>query len=400
MIFFFRWAERADHLVDHGWIAVRTPLLKRVIKREEQAVCLSIPRHASPRQLFDLLWTNEIRAHILETTLDQLQSSTAMTIRPEEVSKYWGMVCIFAVYGGRSIRQFFATGDHLIQYPGRQHSLGRSRFLFIGNHLYYSIPTIHQLLQASFSRHLLPGTHVCVDEIRVKCKNRSCPDLKFNTSKADRWAMEFISLHDLSGYLLAFTPPHCTETPFEALISLSRQISSTGRVHHVVADTRFSNVKQAKALLRMGLRCTLACQKDRPQYLFQQGLGRDIAQGRTEVASKGELVAATTKSNKAVNIISTNFTLSEQAQASAKERRALLTLYDETKRPADHFQQLYAAFHFDHRHQRWEANLLTAWFEYAVTNAYIIHKLMSSSPLTHEKFVEDLGISLLSAPHQ
>jgi len=157
-------------------------------------------------------------------------------------------------------------------------------------------------------------------------------------------------------------------------------------------------VDQAKALYAHGLYCTLACRADRPQELWKEGLARDLADGRTEVAFNGNIVASSTKSKKVVNIISTSFTVSSVEETTVANRRSLLHHYDTTKSPADVFQHLCSTIYYDHCHSEWTVTLLLGWFQFSLTNAYILHKLRTKTPLTHRAFVEHIGISLLSKP--
>jgi hypothetical protein len=106
-------------------------------------------------------------------------------------------------------------------------------------------------------------------------------------------------------------------------------------------------------------------------------------------------------SQKKVNIISSWWKVSEQGRnATYQERRVPLHHYDETKAYADRFQQLWAATHFRHKHHHWESNLLVGWFEFSITNAYILHQLLHKNHLSHRDFLISVGTAFLANPIQ
>jgi len=240
-----------------------------------------------------------------------------------------------------------------------------------------------------------------VDEIRIGCKSKHCPYIKFNPKKADRWAIESLSLHDNSGYLFDFTSPSSSITPFNALLFFGNHLTSIRPGYEITADTRFSNMEQATQLLEKGVFCTLVCKASSPTPLFKDGLALNLPKPWAAAATNGALIATTIWSQKKVNVISSWWKVSERdTKASYKDRRIPLQHYDHTKAYADTFQQLWAAAHFAHKHQRWESNLVVGWFEFAITNAYIRYRTLHGDQLSHEQFLLQVGEAWVTNPMQ
>jgi len=261
----FRRKEREVHLAALGWNYVATPHFKCSIQHVETAQPINIHWKADAQQLLDHLWTKEIWANIEEMTQCSPEGQGKKLITGEEICRYFGMIAIFSIYNCCDIKQYFHEGEGTINYPGKQNALGQSRFFNIGKHLRFHITTLHKLLHQSFSAHLIPGTYLTVNEIRIKCYKEGCPFIHYNPLKADKQALESLSLHDQSGYLLAFTHPCEDITPYKALLSLCGTVRRSGRAHHIMADRKFSSVHQAETLDARGFYFTLACQADRPK---------------------------------------------------------------------------------------------------------------------------------------
>jgi len=114
-----------------------------------------------------------------------------------------------------------------------------------------------------------------VDEVRIGCKIKECPYQTYNSSKADNWAIESLSLHDASGYLISFTHPGDKDMPFKALLHLGQVWPQQDE--HITSQQTQDSPTSSKP--KLGLHCTLACKADRPTYLFNEGLKKDLPVG-------------------------------------------------------------------------------------------------------------------------
>jgi len=360
---------------------------------------MDIPRGATPGQLALLMWTPTILRHIWAHTHPHLTSKDCPRLDQADLSRYFGMLLIFCCYPARTLHAYFNMGQGRMLRPGSEDFLSRNAFTALNAALHFDKTTIHSLLCTSFQHHLLPSTSTCVDEVRIGCKNVHCPCVKFNPRKADRWALESLSLHDRSGYMYHFYPTSSSITPFNAILEFGSKLARLCPGFEITADSRFSSLNQATKLLEKGVYCTLACKANHPKDLFKSTLAKDLKKPHAAAATNGSVIATTMWSQKKVNIISSWWSVSEQlVHTGYHDRRIPLHHYNNTKTYADTFQQLYAAYHFKHKHQRWECNHLIGWFEFAITNAYILHRLLHGDVLSHLDFLVQVGKSLLAHP--
>ena len=58
------------------------------------------------------------------------------------------------------------------------------------------------------------------------------------------------------------------------------------RQYHIYADSFFGSEQVAKRLINCGVRFSLCCQKNRPSYLFDQGLHKNLEKGKWKSRKK------------------------------------------------------------------------------------------------------------------
>jgi hypothetical protein len=77
------------------------------------------------------------------------------------------------------------------------------------------------------------------------------------------------------------------------------------------------------------------------------------------------------------------------------ERSPVLDHYDETKRAADQFNQVWHNFHFDHSHNELTQSLVIGWLEWGLTNCYFVYHYFRKDTAKHRKFLWELSEALL-----
>jgi hypothetical protein len=82
------------------------------------------------------------------------------------------------------------TEGIVISYPEKGAQLGRDHWFALSNGIDFDPAIVHQKLIALYQRHVVPGFHVTVDEIRIPCHHEACPFKNHNRDKPDIWAVE------------------------------------------------------------------------------------------------------------------------------------------------------------------------------------------------------------------
>lgn len=344
------------------------------------------------------MWDKAIFGYLRNETNRQNSGQDVDKISIQELCRFFGQEIIFMVYGLSEIHDLWARGKYAFQYAGKEAGLPRSRWQWINSHMKFSAKTLQQKLLLLWQHHAIPSTLLTCDESRIPAKQKEEKLIEFNPKKPARWALQSYTLTTQERYLFDFTLPK-EMTGFDALQHLASNIQNTAHQHHITADTHFSNGDQAAKLLDKGVLCTLCCQEtSKPTGLFKNGLCEGLPQWKSRFAKKEKLVAATLFRKKKINLITTWFELLSATKSGAAERRVLIDHYDATKRSTDNFNQLVSAYHNWHRHADVKNNLLAGWFEYAITNAYILYKNTVNKPLSHKRFLLAVSESLLLSP--
>jgi hypothetical protein len=238
-----------------------------------------------------------------------------------------------------------------------------------------------------------------VDELRIPVQHESCPFKNHNVKKPDPWAIESKSLHANNGFLLDFTFPLVEKplTPKEAVFDFAKYLNATGRKHHMVMDSNFLGALDLLELKRNGVLATASCKRDRPSWIWKNGLEKELPFTYTRVVSSAHMVCVATNNQGIPKLASTLFhAVDDEENYTHEERRTLLALYDSLKDRADKFGQLYKAqFPLGH-HQSWNCMLLVGWFYFTLTNAFILYCTKYDN-LTHKEFVYQIAMNLLEA---
>lgn len=315
-----------------------------------------------------------------------------------EMCRFFGQHIICAALHLPSARDLWREHDFTIWYEGKEFGLGCHHWEEINSHLTFEPKVLRDMLVTLFQSHMTPETNLSCDETRIRAHHEGAPEVEFNPKKPERWAVQLYSLNLSNKYLYNFTVPK-EMTAFQALKYFTNKLSTTGNVHHITADSHFSNAAQAQALMDTGIFCTLCCKADSaPRALFSTGLAQGLPQWKSRFARKGALIAACLHRKKKVCLISSWYRLQDTEKSGAAERRVLIDHYDDTKRYTDQFNLLVGNYYTPHRHRDVNANMLLGWFEFALTNAYILYTEYADKPVSHRDFLLSISQSLLKFP--
>jgi hypothetical protein len=195
-------------------------------------------------------------------------------------------------------------------------------------------------------------------------------------------------------------------TPKQAAFKLLEYVHSLNSYHHVFLDSNFFNLIDISLATERfkKIKITASVKKNCPSWLFADGIGSNLPSPYTRIAQSENtpsLVAASTHSNKIINLISNGFGVQDitEGQPDAKERRLMLETYDEHKGYTDQFDHLVSSYEITHRWKCDQMNLLMGWFQYALTNAYIIYINQIKDPETHKNFLIQVAKEFLETEY-
>jgi hypothetical protein len=296
------------------------------------------------------------------------------------------------------MQMLWTTSPISITYPNKENGLWKNHWFAVSANLSFDSKYVHDALVERFKLHLVPGYNVTVDEIRIPCAHEGCPFKNHNRAKPDVWAIESKSLHAENGYLLDFVYP-CQDnppTPSEALFQFAEWLKTTQRRHHLVADSNFLSALDLAKLDAMGFEATISCKSTRPSFIWRDGLAQKIPSGYSRVASSERFCCVCTHNKGTPKIASSLcYAVDDKSRSEVKERRDLLSIYDNLKGKADHFGQLYKGQYPIGTHENWLVVLLTGWFYFSLTNSYILYSTKRDD-LTHKEFVFKVAEKLLA----
>lgn len=347
----------------------------------------------SPVQYMEALFHIDVIAHICEKTPVFLLGNKKRKLTPTDFYKFLGLELMRGYIGITNIEHMWSEGEIQILYPGKEEQLSKNYWFAISNGLDFDTDFVHTALITLFQLYLVPGYHVTVDEIRIPCHHEGCPFKNHNRDKPDIWAIESKSLHADNGYLLDFINP-CQEkvpTPHDSVMLFTNYLKSTERAHHIVADSNFLSALDLLELWDKGFEATISCKRNRPSFIWQDGLAKDLPKGYSRVASSERICCVCTHNQGKPKIATTLcYAIEDKDRADVKDRRDVLKIYDEHKGKADQFGHLFKSGYPMGHHQNWQTSLLIGWFYFSLTNAYILYSMRNTS-LTHKEYVYEIA---------
>jgi len=353
-----------------------------------------------PVEYMDALWNIDIIQHICDSTEALKVDGRYFKLTPLDFRRFLGVELMRGISGIRNIETFWHTDSSkkfTVDYPGKDNQISKNRWFAISNGVDFDPALVHEMLIALYKFHLVPGYNVTIDELRIPITHESCPFQCLNRDKPDIWAIESKTLHAENGYLLDFINPcqHKVPTPKESVFQFANWLKTTGRHHHLIADSNFLSALDLLDLYDMNIEGTISCKSTRPSFIWKKGLAHKIPKGYSRVASSERLCCVCTRNKGTPKIASTLcYAIDDENRSEVKERRDLLTIYDDLKRKADHFGRLYKAqFPIGH-HMNWLISLLIGWFYFTLTNAFILFS-MRNAGVTHEEFVFQIALKYM-----
>lgn len=381
-----------------GWEGIRNPILKPVQPRVEEPQWVNLPRTNEPRKIFDCMWNEGIFRYLCSETNRQNSDEKFDHVTLDEMCRFFGQHIVLAALQLPVARDLWTTTPFEISYLGKECGLSRDRWEVINSHVTFNPSSLRDKLVTSFQHYIIPGTFLTCDESRIRAHHKDANEVDYNPTKPERWAVQSYSFNLSNHYLYDFTVPK-EMTAFQALRKFANTASTSGRVHHITADSHFSNGTQAEALLLKDIHFTLCCKTDAaPSGLFNKGLAEGLPKWKSRFAKKGKLVAACLHRKKKVCLISSWYTIKNAEKSGAADRRVIIDHYDNTKRETDQFNHLVGNYHTHNKHRNVKTNMLLGWFEWALTNAYVLYVNCVKQPVDHRAFLFAVSESLLKFP--
>jgi hypothetical protein len=371
----------------------------RNVLSEQSTIFLHVRGLTTPVQFLQLMW-NSVESYLVRKNRDldifvnnHRSLPTKLTI--SSLRKFFGTSIMQGATGATSTDLLYAKTGVRIEFPGKDEQLPQKAFGMLGKNLEFDLSEVHSLLIYNFKYHISPGHFLTIDEARVRETRFSSEFKTFNPNKPARWAVESKTLSDSTMYLIDFIDPttNSKPTPSEAAFQFLQWLNSSNTYHHVCVDSNFFNlddIRRATTSFKR-IKVTASVKKVRPSFLFKDALNVDLPPGKTRVAASNEiphLVAASTHSNKIINLVSNGFQVCNinEGDIVPAERRMMLDTYDTHKGYTDQFDHLVSNYEISHRWKTDKMNLLMGWFQYALTNAYIIYINSVEDPITHRNF--------------
>lgn len=373
------------------------PVFVRNMKESKEDVPRFISNFREPVQFLQCLWTHEIMEHICEETGVFKCDKKDCRLPVNDLKVFLGMELIRGISGIRNVKYLFGADGITLDFPHKEKCMTRNYWFAVSSALSFDALFVHTSLVERFKSHLVPGDHLCVDELRIPIQHQSCPFKNHNVKKPDPWAIESKSLHANNGFLLDFVFPLVDKppTPREAVFEFACYLRNTGRKHHLVMDSNFLSALDLLQLKEKSILATVSCKRDRPSWIWKDGLEKDLPFTYTRVASSTHMCCVATNNQGIPKLATTLFhAVDDEENYESSQRRSILNLYDSLKDRADKFGQLYKAQFPSGHHKSWNTTLLVGWFYFALTNAYILYSTKYDD-LTHKQFVFQIANNFL-----
>ena len=354
-----------------------------------------------PVEYLETLWTDEILQSICDETGILEIDQKSFKLVPLDLKRFFAVELMRGIIGIRNVETLWHTDNTkniTVNYPFKEKQISKNLWFAISNRLDFNVDNIHYMLIDRFKMHLVPGYNVTIDELRIPINHQNCPFKNHNRDKPDVWAIESKSLHAENGYLLDFINPCQNKLPTtkESIFQFANWLKTTGRLHHIVADSNFLSALDLLTLYDMNLEATVSCKATRPSFIWKKALSEKIPRGYTRVASSQRLCCVCTRANGKPKIASTLcYAIDDEDHSEVGERRDILRIYDDFKRNADQFGRLYKCQFPIGKHMNWLTALIVGWFYFALTNAFILYS-MRVEGITHEEFVYEIALKYMS----
>ena len=131
------------------------------------------------------------------------------------------------------------------------------------------------------------------------------------------------------------------------------------------------------------------------QEVFSKGIKKSVTDGRTHCAKFKDYLCVTTESRKKVSIITNIFNVEPCKELKKINSRKVLTFYDDHKRKADQFNQLYIHYLSSHKHKEFEATVLSSFIMMIITNAFLVFQELEDNSLNHKQFLLSISEDLI-----
>lgn len=350
----------------------------------------------APIDYFNSLFTDDIIAHICKNTGDFKLNGKRSVLSPNDLRKFFALELMRGIIGVRNVKHMWSSKGIVIDYPQKEHSLGKNHWFAISSSLNFDPTYVHEKLNERYQHHVVPGFDVTIDEVRIPSHHYMNPKKNHNRDKPDIWAIESKTLHADNGYLVAFTNPVVDKplSPSEAVFEFSDYLRTTGRRYNLVMDSNFLSALDLPKLNAIGLEGTISCKYNRPSWIWKDGLAHRLPKSYTRVASSPRLCCLATH-NKGTPKIATTLCYARENKncIDVKQRRDVLRYYDNFKGKADYFGHLYKSqFPIGH-HKNWLTCLICGWFYFTVTNSYLLYSARFDH-LNHKEFLLKLSEEL------
>lgn len=387
----------------------------------------------SPLDIFSLLITDDIINHIVfQTNLYAEQKFTAKgksykRTNSDEIRAFLGLNLLMGIKQYPSYRDHWSTAPDLHDpYISRIMTLHRFGWLLSNIHLndntvmpargtinydkLYKVKPFLETLKANFQNCLQPHENVAVDESMIKFKGRMSIK-QYMPKKPVKRGYKVWMLADSSGYCLNFEiyvgkVGNEVEHNLGARVVKNMTSELANKNHKVFFDNFFTGVPLMEELRQQQL---YACgtinstRKKMPKFKTDKELKRGEFDWYT---SNTGLAAVKWRDRRSVHLLSNYHDPSSSTEVKRKEKDGthiqvpcpiMLRDYNKNMNFVDKFDQLRSCYGIDRKSHKWWHRIFFFFIDSALVNAFIIYKLLGTTPqLSMKNFRRQVSEGLVS----
>lgn len=370
----------------------------------------------SPLEIFSLLITDDIINHIVfQTNLyaEQEFSTKGKTYKqtnPDEIKAFLGINLLMGIKQYPSYRDHWSTAPDLHDpYISRIMTLHRFGWLLTHIHLndnsvmpvrgninfdkLYKVKPFLNSLKANFQNCLQPHENVAVDESMIKFKGRVSIK-QYMPKKPVKRGYKVWMLADSSGYCLNFeiyTGKTGNEVEQNLGARVVKRMTSeiANKNHKVFFDNFFTGVPLMEELRQQQLYACGTVNSTRKK-LPKFKIDKELKRGEYDwYVSNSGLAAVKWRDKRSVHLLSNYHDPSSSTEVKRKEKDGthvqvpcpvMLTDYNKNMNFVDKFDQMRSCYGIDRKSHKWWHRIFFFFIDAALVNAFIINKLLATTP--------------------
>ena len=265
--------------------------------------------------------------------------------------------------------------------------------------LTYNCDWIETELKKSFRKYWQPYEHVAIDEGMIPFKGRF-QYRQHMRGKPKATGIKYYGLSDEKGYLWWFWTYQGRQPSTTLLVSkFSSMLPHVG--YKVYVDSYYGSYKLAQKLSDQGHRFTIACQANRPSWLFSGYLLKGLKRGEWKYCynPSKDMTALSFYDNGKCNFLSNIF--SGEGSVTTRSGKIIPKIVADYRRSYG-FVDLADSFHlkylFPHKRRKRTTAQFLSYLKMAVVNSWIIYQSLTGENLGQKLFLRILVDQLSLVP--